>query len=184
MKHRHPNATPSIVPAEHRQHGKCAQQLQDQCPPQDKPGQPDDPPDTWCGNGILHGTALHQGDFSPGQQRKGCRNGHNTKASYLDQRQNDRLPEARPIASGILHHKPCHADGRGRRKQRFVKGRYVPACCGHGQHQQQRPKQNNSGKTKDDDLEGRKSALSMYQLLRHKRQLPLNGFSQSYQREL
>ena len=85
MKHRHPNATPSIVPAEHRQHRNHAQQLHDKRPPQDKPCQPDDAADIWRGNSILHGAALHQGDFSPGQQRKGCRNGHNAKSSYLDQ---------------------------------------------------------------------------------------------------
>ena len=32
MKHRHPDAAPSIVPAEHRQHGKCAQQFNQKCP--------------------------------------------------------------------------------------------------------------------------------------------------------
>ena len=93
MKHRHPDTAPSMVTAEHRQHGKRAQQLDQKCPPQDKPRQADDPTDLWRRDRILHGAALHQGDLSSGQQRKRRRYGHNAEAADLDQRQNDRLPK-------------------------------------------------------------------------------------------
>ena len=146
MKHCHPDAAPSIVMAKHRQHGQCAQQFDQKRSSQDEPCQTDDSADLWRRNCILHGAALHQGDFSPGQQRKRCCYGYDAKSSDLDQYQNDHLSEAGPIASGILNNKSCDADGRGRGKQRFIEWRYTSGYCGDRKHQQQRSEQNDPGK--------------------------------------
>ena len=48
MKYRHPDAAPSIVPAEYRQHGKRSQQLNQKRPSQDEACQTDDSADLWC----------------------------------------------------------------------------------------------------------------------------------------
>ena len=48
MKYRHPDAAPSIVTAEHRQHGKCPQQFNQKRPSQDEACQADDSADLWC----------------------------------------------------------------------------------------------------------------------------------------
>ena len=93
MEYRHPDAAPSIVPAEHRQHGKCAQQFNQKRPSQDEACQADDSADLWRRNCILHGAALHQRNFSPGQQRERRCYGYDTKTTNLDQRQNNRLPK-------------------------------------------------------------------------------------------
>ena len=136
MKYRHPNPVPSVVAAKHRQHGKRAGQFDQKCPSQDEPCQPDDPSDLRCRDGVLHGAALHQRDSSPGQQRKRCRHGDNTKPADLNQRQDHRLTKDRPIAAGILHHKACYTNSGGRGEKRFMKWRYTPGCCGERQHQQ------------------------------------------------
>ena len=48
MKHRHPDAAPSIVPAERRQHGKRPQQFNQKRPSQDKACKTDNPAYLWC----------------------------------------------------------------------------------------------------------------------------------------
>ena len=45
VKYRHPDPAPSIVAAKHRQHGKRADQLDQERSPQDESCQPDDPSD-------------------------------------------------------------------------------------------------------------------------------------------
>ena len=48
MKQCHPDASPSIVPAEHRQHGKRPQQLNQKRPSQDEACQTNDSADLRC----------------------------------------------------------------------------------------------------------------------------------------
>lgn len=138
MKHRHPDAAPSIVPAERRQHGKRPSSSIRNVPRKIKRVRRTIPPT--FGAEIASFMVLRCiRDFSPGQHRKRRCDSHNAKSSDLDQRQNDRLPKGGPVAACILHHKPRHTHGRCRGKQRFIEWRYTPGCCGDRQHQQQRP---------------------------------------------
>jgi len=70
----------------------------------------------------------------------------------LDQQQNDRLTKGRPIAAGILHHQPRHADSGGGGEQCLMKRRPDPLYCGDRQHQHQRPQQDHTRKAEDHDL--------------------------------
>ena len=69
---------------------------------------------------ITVGAALLEGDLSPGKQRKGSAHRNDTQSSDLDQKKDHALPECRPVAAGILNHKPGHTKGRGGSKQRLM----------------------------------------------------------------
>ena len=84
MKHRHPHTGPPVVPAKHRQHDKGAQQLDEKSSTEKEFRQPDDPADLRRRNGILHGTSLHQRNFSLRQ--------HDKKDGYRDNAKTTDLP--------------------------------------------------------------------------------------------
>ena len=60
VKHRHPHAPQSVVPAEYRQQRQRADQLHKECALQDKTCQAHDAAHRRSGNGVLHGAALLQ----------------------------------------------------------------------------------------------------------------------------
>ena len=111
MKHRHPYASCTIVMAEDRQHHQRADDLDGQRHPQDEPCQPDDAAHLRGRDGLLHGAALHERDFSAGQQRKGrCHRDH-AQAADLDEQKDHRLSKPRPVTGCILHHQAGDAYG-------------------------------------------------------------------------
>ena len=111
MKHRHPHAPCTIIMAEDGQHHQCADALDGQRHPQDESCQPDDAAHLRSRDGLLHGAALHERDFSAGQQRKGrCHRDH-AQSADLDEQKDHRLPKPRPVAGCILYHQASDAYG-------------------------------------------------------------------------
>ena len=69
---------------------------------QDKFCQADDPSYLMGGNSFLHGTSLHQTDLSAGSYGNGYCNSHHAHTADLDQGQDDRLAELRPVGCSVM----------------------------------------------------------------------------------
>ena len=152
MENGHPYAPQSIVPAERRQQRKSADQFHKERSLENKPRQAHDAAHRGSGDGVLHGAALLERDVPPGEHQERHRTGDHAQPADLDQQQNHRLAEGRPVAAGILHHQSRHADSGSGGEQCLMKRRPDPLYCGDRQHQHQRPQQDHTRKAEDHDL--------------------------------
>ena len=172
MEHRVPHALPHAkLRNEHdrQQHG--AHQLDQQAAPHDKARQPHHAAHMMRRNGFLHGAALHQADLFARNHGNGYRHRNHAHAADLNQYQNDRLSELRPVQCGILHHQTGDAHGGGSGEQRVGKVGAARHAARKGKRQQRRAQQNHRSKTGDNDLRGRK--MNTFQDLRHNNPQPL-----------
>ena len=87
-------------------------------------------------------------DVEEGGQR------HESQAADLDEREDDALPEGGPVGVGVVHDQPGHAGRGGRREQAVEKGGKGARTAGHGEHQQQRPHEDDRGKAQRDRARG------------------------------
>ena len=67
---------------------------------------------------------------------------HDAEPAELNQRENDDLTERRPMDIRIERNQARHAGSRGRRKQRFDKGRSAPAARSNREGEQKGSRQN------------------------------------------
>ena len=111
MEKGHPQPSPPEIPAKHRSHDGGAQQFDEQRHFEDEAGQANDPAHFRSGDGLLHGAALHQGDFSPGDHGKGRSHRDDTHAADLNQDQDHDLTEHGPIGRRIMKHQTGHTNG-------------------------------------------------------------------------
>ena len=168
MKQCVPDPAQTIIGAKCRQQQCSTGQFKQGGDPQNKACQPHDAAHLRGSRSFLHRAALLEGDLSPGKQRKGSAYRNDTQSSDLDQKKNYALPECRPVAAGILNHKPGHAKGRGGSKQRLMERCNAPLLCSDWKHQKQRAHQINCRKTCNNDLKRRKTVLPVTRILNHK----------------
>ena len=151
------NAVPQPLPEpEARNEPQCQQHradgLKGEGPAQQKAGGSQYAAHLGQADGFPHEEPLPQPDFFAAQKIDEHSDGHKTKPAHLDQRQNDRLSEQRPMAPGVVHHQPSHTGGGGSGEQRVEKGHGPAVPAGGRQHQQAGARQNNEQKSQRDDL--------------------------------
>ena len=117
MEYRHPNPPGTIIAAENRQHGQRAQQLNKKGSFQNKPRQANDTADRRSRDCVLHGAALFQRDVFAGKHQERCRHSDDAEAANLNQKQNNALPKAGPVASAVINDQSGNANRRGGGKQ-------------------------------------------------------------------
>ena len=152
-----PDTEESVVAAEGREQGKCAEELDEEGAAQDEAREPDDAADLRSRDGVLHGAALHERDFMTGQKSEGGGDRDDAESADLDQHEDDRLAEARPVGAGVLHDEAGYAHRRGRREQRLVERRPEAARRRNRQHQEQRTHEDDAGEAPGDNLKRRKT---------------------------
>ena len=152
MKDRHPYSPYAVVPAKGRRQQQRPRQFNKKRSFQDKTGKSHDTAHRRRRDRILHGAALLQRDISPGEHKEGNGKGDNAQPSDLDQQQNNRLAEYRPVASGIQNHQSGNANCGSGGKQRLGKRRPLPCRRRNRQHKHQRPQQNDTRKPQDHHL--------------------------------
>ena len=153
MKQGHPHPFCTEIPAEDRRHRSSAQQFHQQRCFDNEACQANDTADFGRRDGFLHGTALHQGYFAPGDHCKGRSNGNHAHTANLNQKQNHKLTKRGPIGCCIIKDKPGDAYCRSRCEQRVQQRRCTAILAGQRQHQQERAQQDHAEKPQDDDLE-------------------------------
>ena len=143
VEHRVPNPPQPHLRAEPRGQQQRPGALQQQHGRQDEPGPANDAPHLGRGDGLLHHPPLLQADPPARQHGDGHGHRHHAHAADLDQHDDDRLAEAGPILSRVLHHEPRHAGGGGGGEQGVEKGGplSVPGGDGHGQQHRSRQDQ-------------------------------------------
>ena len=156
MENSQPDALQPVFRDEHRHQHRGSQQFNEEDALQDKPGEPNDAAHMMGRDGILHGAALHQGDPLAGGHGDGCSHGDHAHAADLDQQQDHRLPEHRPMGGRVIHDQTRHADGGGRGEQTVQKGRPGPPIAGKGKHQHHSTRQDHQHKAGQDNLRRRK----------------------------
>ena len=154
MEQGHPDPCGAEGSAEGRQHDEGAEQFRQEGCPEDEAGHFHDAADLVGRDAVLEHAALQERDPSA---RKGCdkgRYGDDPQSADLDQDQDDRLPEDRPMDGRIPNHQPRNAHGGGSREQRILQWGPGPLLRGKRQHQQQRSDQDDAQKARYYDLVG------------------------------
>ena len=152
MEHRVPQAAPQaeLRTKAKRQHQR-AHALNGKGGLQNKARHADDAAHLGRGDGLLHDPPLLQADPLAGKHKNRHSHGDHAHAAHLDEKQNDQLPKAGPVACRIMDHKAGHAGGGGRGEQRIEKRGSSPFPCGKRQHQQRRSQQDQQQKAEDDN---------------------------------
>ena len=176
MEYRHPDSAEAVIPPENRQHDKCAGELNDKSPFQNKTRQTHNAADRRSGKRILHGASFLEGNVPPGKHQKGCRHCDDAETSDLDQQKDQTLPERRPVAAAVTDDKTGHADRRCRSKKRVGERRGCPCGRCRRKHQQQRTCNDHSGKAEYDDLKGCKTPKSPKKIFHQTKSPPCDGF--------
>ena len=139
MEHRHPNSPRAVVDDKNRHHDHRADQLDESSALEDELRESDDTANVRRGDRVLHRAPLAERQSLTHQHHRGRHHRDHAQSSDLDQSQDDRLTEARPIGRGVLHDQPRHTDRGGRGEQRLIKRRERSALRREGQHKDQSP---------------------------------------------
>ena len=104
-----PDAAETIVAAEGREQGEGTEELDQEGAAQDEAREADDAANLRSRDGVLHGAALHERNFTAGEEREGRGDRDDAEPADLDQHEDNRLAEARPVGAGVLYDEAGHA---------------------------------------------------------------------------
>ena len=109
MEDRIPDAPSHAEIADEYRTEQCStRQLNDCGGLEDEACQVENIADLRCGDGFLHDAPLFESDPASGQADDCKRDRNNAHTADLDQRQDDELPEERPVRCGVLHDQSGH----------------------------------------------------------------------------
>ena len=116
-----------------------------------------DAPQLGRAHGLLQEKSAGKADFPSCNLIECYGHGHHTHAANLDEEQNNRLTKETPSRCSIHGNEAGDTGGGCSRKERSQKGRSPWAWAGKGEHQEQRPQQDDTGKAQQHRMGGRQA---------------------------